>query len=122
LSEFNAVHFPLRPNDIANMADSRPACGTQVENPGLFPKGNLAKSLQDSSCKLAPERIPNSILFIANFDDFLSVNGLSRRQAEGTEPLFPFPPDQIDPFESSVGLDAIAYHASSWVAVLDNDL
>ena len=121
MSKFNAVHFPLRPNDIANMADSRPACGTQVENLGLLPEGDLAKSLQDRSCKLTPERIPNSILFIASFDDFLSVNGLSRRQAAGTEPLFPFPPDQIDPFESSVGLDAIAYHASSWVVVLDND-
>jgi hypothetical protein len=42
------------------------------------------ETLQDSRGEFTSEGIPDAILFIASFDDLLSVDDLSRRQAAGT--------------------------------------
>src|SRR5207249_6222765 len=93
LRKFHAEYFPLRPYNIAYVADSCPARSSQVKDLRLIRERDLAQTLQDRGCKFTPERVPDPILFIASFDDFLAVNVLSRGQAAGTYSLFPFPPD-----------------------------
>src|SRR5436309_5528402 len=84
LGKFHAEYLPRFSYDVAYMADSCPARSSQVKDLRLLRERDFAQTLQNRSCKFTPERVPDPILFIASFDDFLAVNGLSRCQAAGT--------------------------------------
>jgi len=84
LRKFNTVYSSLASYDVTYVADGRSACSSQVTDLRLIRERDLAQTLQDRGCKFTPERVPDPILFIASFDDFLAVNVLSRGQAAGT--------------------------------------
>src|SRR5882757_3188742 len=75
-----------RPNNISNMANTRTTCGTKVQH--LLARGDedVVQTTEDTSSKLAAERIPDPVFDLGiglgtlDSDPFFAVDGVARNK------------------------------------------